>query len=93
MSTFNNRTLQKRISLIQELISSAEATNQDIICIREHRILHNDISIKEYMHENWKLITSSAWNNSINATIGGVGIILNSHPYKVLIKFKRNHRK
>ena len=38
MSTFNNRTLQKRISLIPELIASAEATNQDIICIQEHRI-------------------------------------------------------
>ena len=42
MSTFGTRTLQKRISLIPELISSAEATNQDIICIQEHRI-----SIKE----------------------------------------------
>ena len=47
MSTFDTRTLQKRISLIPELISSAEATNQDIICIHEHRIFHDDISIKE----------------------------------------------
>ena len=26
------------------------------------------------MYENWKLITSSTWKNSINATIGDIGL-------------------
>ena len=75
ISTFNTQTLQKIIK-IPELITSAETTGQDIICIQEHIAIHEDILIKEKPYGNWKLITCSAWKNSVNASIGGIGLSL-----------------
>ena len=59
-----------------ELIVSAKKTMQDIICIQEHRLIHDDTHIKEHANENWKLLTCSAWKNYINAATGGVGMLL-----------------
>ena len=42
-----NRSL-KQIWKIPELIASAEKTNHDIICIQEHRIIHDENVIKEH---------------------------------------------
>ena len=80
ISTFNTQTLQNNIK-IPELITSAETTGQDIICIHEHRAIHDDILIKEKPYGNWKLITCSAWKNSVNASIGGIGLLVNSRAY------------
>ena len=77
ISTSNTQTLQKIIK-IPELITSAETIGQDIICIQEHRVIHADILIKEKPYGNWKLITCSAWKNSVNASIGGIGLLVNS---------------
>ena len=56
ISTFNTQNIQK-IGKIPELITSVETTGQDIICIQEHRAIHDDIIIKEQSYGNWKLIT------------------------------------
>ena len=82
ISTFNTQTLQKIIK-IPELITSAETTGQDIICIQEHRAIHDDILIKEKPYGNWKLITCS-WKNSVNASIGGIDLLVNSRAYSSL---------
>ena len=52
------------------MIASAEITGQDIICIQEHRFIHEDIFIKEHAYDKCKLLTLSAWKNSINAATG-----------------------
>ena len=84
ISTFiNTQTLQKIIK-IPELITSAETTGQYIICIQEHRAIHDDILIKEKPYGNWKLITCSAWKNSVNSSIGGIGLLVNSRAYSSL---------
>ena len=83
ISTFNTQTLQKIIK-IPELITSAETTGQDIICIQEHRDIHYDILIKEKPYSNWKLITCSTWKNSVNASIGGISLLVNSRAYSSL---------
>ena len=89
MSTFNKRTLQKRASSIPELIASDEVTNQHIIYIQEYRIYHDDIIIKEEIHRNWKLITCSAWKNSINDSICRVGLLLNSRAFKSFLNIEK----
>ena len=75
VSTFNVRTLSSD-SKVQELIAHAEFHSIDILCIQEHRHFHDDIDIKYTDIGKWSLITSSATKNSINATVGGVGILL-----------------
>ena len=69
---------------IGELIASAKKTMQDIVCIQEHRLMHDDTHIKEHANENWKLLTCSAWKNSINAATGGVGMLLSPLAYDAL---------
>ena len=67
--TFNVRTLNK-IGQLPELTASAIDHNIDIICIQENRYTHSDTG------NGWTLTTASAWENSVNATVGGVGILI-----------------
>ena len=48
------------------------------------RAIHDYIIIKEQPHGNWKLITCSAWKNSVNAATGGIGIFVSSRKYSSL---------
>ena len=74
IATFNARNLN-RIGQQPELTASAVEHNIDIICIQEHRYTHSD-DIKYHDTGNgWTLATVSAWKKSVNATVGGVGIL------------------
>ena len=56
----------------------------DIICIQEHRYTHNE-DIKYHDTGNgWTLATVSVWKNSVNATVGGVGILMGPRALKSL---------
>ena len=75
IGTFNVRTLN-RIGQIPELIASAVEHKIDIICIQEHRCTHTE-DIKYHETGNgWLLVTVSAWKNSVNAAVGGVGLLI-----------------
>ena len=47
VATFNVRTL-KNENKIYEIIASANATQLDIICLQEHRFIHEDVDTTEY---------------------------------------------
>ena len=83
IGTLNVQTLRKDRK-IYELIASAEDTGQDIICLQEHRFIHEDLTTNEQTFGNWTLITSSAWKNSTNAAIGGIGMLFSPQTYKAL---------
>ena len=51
----NTQTLQK-IWKIPDLIDSAVRTGQYVVCIQEHRFIHEYTLIKEYTFDTWKLI-------------------------------------
>ena len=73
--TFNIRPLN-RIGQLPELTASAIDHNIDIICIQEHRYTHS-VDIKYHDTGNvWMLSTASAWKISVNAMIGGVGMLI-----------------
>ena len=75
IATFNVRTLN-RIGQLLELTASARDHNIDIIYIQEHRYIHSE-DIKYHDTGNgWTLATASAWKNSFNATIEGVGMLI-----------------
>ena len=80
----NVQTLRKN-GEIPELVASSENTSQDIICIQEHRFIHDDSPTKEHNIRSWRLITCSAWKNSANAGVGGIRILLNTKAYKALV--------
>ena len=84
ISTFNTQTLNSSLKM-GEITAQADKYGIDIICIQEHRLYHEEIILK---HNNvgkmWTFITSSAWKNSINATIGGIGVLLSPKAQKSL---------
>ena len=52
--------------------------------IQEHRFVHEYIVIKEQAYDRWKLLTLSAWKNSINAATGGIGILVSNKAYNAI---------
>ena len=88
IATFNVRTLN-RIGQLPELTASAVKHKIDIICIQEHRYTHTE-NIKYHETGNgWRLATVSAWKNSVNATVGGVGILIGHRALKTLNSIER----
>ena len=82
------RTLN-RIGQLSELTASAVEHKIDIICIQEHRYTHTE-DIKYHETGNgWMLVTVSAWKNSINASVGGVGMLLGPRALKTLNSIER----
>ena len=71
MHTLNVQTLYK-LRKIPELLLSPMDTKQDVVSIREHRIGSHNVG-------EFKLIACSDWKNSIHATIGVIGILLNKN--------------
>ena len=58
--------------------------NIDIICIQEHKYVHSE-DIKYHDTGNgWTFVSASTWKNSVNAAIGGVGILIGSRALKSL---------
>ena len=83
IATFNVRTLN-RIGQLPELIASAEENKIDIICIQEHIYTHTE-DIKYHETSNgWSLVTVSAWKNSVNAAVGGVGLLIGPRALKTI---------
>ena len=81
IATFNVRTLN-RIGKLPELIASAVEHKIDIICIQEHRYTHTE-DIKYHETGNgWSLVTVSVWKNSLNAAVGGVGLLIGPRALK-----------
>ena len=73
IAAFNVQTLQKE-GKIPELIASADSTKHDIVCIQEHRFIHEEFATKEHIFGSWRLITCSAWKKSVNEATGGTSL-------------------
>ena len=59
------------------------------ICIQEHRYTSTE-DIKYHETGNgWTLATVSAWKNSVNATVGGVGMLIGPRALKTLKSIER----
>ena len=81
--TFNVRTLN-RIGQLPELTASVINHNIDIICIQEHRYTHREDINYHDTGNGWTLASASAWKNSVNATIGGIGMLIGPQALKSL---------
>ena len=83
IATFNVRTLNS-IGQLPELTASAVEHKIDIICIQEHRYTHTEDMKYHETGNGWALSTVSAWKNSVNATVGGVGMLIGPRALKTL---------
>ena len=82
ISSLNARTL--RNFQLNELVASADKL-LNVVCVQEHRFIHEDTQIKEHdAGKQWKLLTSSAWKNNMDSSIGGVAMLLSPNAYKSL---------
>ena len=75
ISTLNTRTLGPA-GCLEELLECARSQNIDIQTVQEHRCYHPDVELKYHQVGSYQLVTSSATKNTINSTVGGVGILL-----------------
>ena len=62
----------------------AKNHNIDIICIQEHRYTHSKNIEYHDSGNGLTLATASAWKNSVNATLGGVGMLIGPRALKSL---------
>ena len=62
IAAFNVQTLQKE-GKIPELVTTTDSTKHEIICLQEHRFIHEGFATKEYIFGSCRLITCSAWKN------------------------------
>ena len=86
--TFNIRTLN-RIGQLPELTASVIDHNIDIICRQEHRYLHSE-DIKYHNTSNgWMFVLASAWKNSVNTAIRGVGMLIGPQALKSCNSIKK----
>ena len=70
-------------------MASAVEHKIDIICIQEYRYTHTE-NIKYHETGNgWTLVTVSAWKNSVNAAVGGVGMLIGPRVLKILNSIER----
>ena len=63
--------------------------NIDMICIQEHRYIHSKDIRYHYTSNEWMLVSASAWKNSVNAMIGGVGMLIGPQALKLLNSIKK----
>ena len=69
---------------------NTQQQNITVICIQEHRIYHPDIEVNHKMIGNdWQLIICSAEKNRQNASVGGVGFLINPQVYKSVTKIEQ----
>ena len=88
IAKFNVRTLN-RIGQLPELTASAVEHKIDIICIQEYRYTPTkDIKYHE-TGNGWMLATALAWKNSVNATVGGVRMLIGPRALKTLNSIER----
>ena len=71
--TFNVITLNS-LGQLPELAALAIDHNIDMICIEEHRYIHSEDIEYHDTGNGWTLVSASAWKNSVNTTIVGIGM-------------------
>ena len=85
ISSMNLRTIRadhKR----KELAFQFNNKGLSVLGVQDHKIVHDedDDEVKTEVIDGCTLITTTAWRNTRNAAVGGVGIMLNSQTTKAV---------
>ena len=91
IAIFNVRTLYTINQLLELTVSSTDH-GRDVICMQEHRYYFCELEIKYRDTGKWWIFFSaSAWQNSVNAVIGCVGMHLSPRALKSLNNIEKIH--
>ena len=83
IGTLNVRTIRLQHKRV-ELAHLFEEAGIGILGIQEHRIIHDEVSKITRLSRDCHMITTSAWHNSAQAAVGGVGILLSDRAYNAI---------
>ena len=83
----NVRTLRSKGKRL-EITNLMKQQNIKILGIADHKITHEEELLTEEF-DNCRLITSSAWRNTTNAAVGGVGILLDKNTEKSMTQVEK----
>ena len=84
ISSCNVRSLKSK-ERMGELTSLAKEKRIDILCIQEHYIYYENVDTQmKGMGKGRVLAVSSGTKNTVNSTVGGVGILKSPFAYKSL---------
>ena len=64
----------------------------EVLCFQEHRMIHDE-PIKHIQIGKSLLVTASAWKNEVNASIGGVRMVLSNRTAKSLVSAEKHFRR
>ena len=67
-----------------ELTASAIDQDINIVCIQEHTFIHSEYIKYHDTGNGWTLVSAFSWKNSVNVTIGGVGMLKEQQVLKLL---------
>ena len=59
-----------------------------VLGIQEHRIVHEEATQICRLSKDCHMITTSAWRNTAQAAVGGVGVLLSDRAYNAIVDFK-----
>ena len=62
-----------------------------IICKRDHQQFHPDhhLVYNDEIGDGWLFFTASSWKNSVNASIGGIGILISPRAQKYIYQIEK----
>ena len=84
MATMNVRSIRLQ-NQREELARNFQDKGICILGIVDHKIVHEDpVTFQQF--DEATMITSSAWRNTSNAAVGGVGLMLNKQATQALLK-------
>ena len=85
IGTFNCRTL-RTADKVSELAYQFSKHGIGFLGIQEHRMVHPEIVKRIQAGPDSILLTSTAWRNSMGASVGGVGILMGTNASKLIIE-------
>ena len=84
ITTFNARTLAKEFYMT-ELLNSIEHHKLSLVSVQEHRLRHEELVKFHKLSAEYTFVTSSATTNNSNASVGGIGTVLNRDSMNCLL--------
>ena len=84
ITTFNACTLTKEFYM-EEMLNSISKQNLQLTSIQEHRIFHEEPIVYHKLSSEYTFITSSASINNSNASVGGVGTVVDNDSINCLL--------
>ena len=66
---------------MSEMVHLFEESGMEIVAVQEHRVVHDEPVRMKCLGKNCYFVSTSAWRNSIQAAIGGVGFFMTKKAY------------